>query len=113
MINEIKQGDILLADLGGSKPLKVIVISNNTINNFSPTANVSAIVNTISEEMIPVHHKLNEGIVLTEQTRAISKERFINKIGSVSDSDLKEILRKHKINFYTDEEMIEFEKESA
>lgn len=86
--NEIKRGDIYLADLnpvfgseqGGYRP--VLIIQNDLGNKYSPTVIVAAITSKSKTKVsthIPLKEKIRldkNSIILLEQIRTIEKERL-------------------------------------
>lgn len=99
---EILRGDIYMADLspvygseqGGLRP--VLVVQNNVGNKFSPTVIIVAITSKLHKAKIPTHVELKStcglplnSIALCEQLRTIDKARLKDKVGSLSDFEMR------------------------
>lgn len=107
IISNVKRGDIFYADLspvvgseqGGIRP--VIVIQNNIGNRYSPTVIISAITSQINKAKLPTHVEISseeyglnrDSVVLLEQIRTIDKRRLKEKIGHMTDDDMKKVDR--------------------
>mgnify|MGYP003391799383 FL=1 len=103
----VKRGDIFYADLspvigseqGGIRP--VIIIQNDIGNKYSPTDIVSAITSQINKAKLPTHVEISseeyglnrDSVVLLEQIRTLDKKRLKEKIGHMTDSDMKKVNR--------------------
>jgi len=103
----VKRGDIFYADLspvigseqGGIRP--VIIIQNDIGNKYSPTVIVSAITSQINKAKLPTHVEISseeyglnrDSVVLLEQIRTLDKKRLKEKIGHMTDSDMKKVNR--------------------
>lgn len=101
----VKRGDIFYADLspvigseqGGIRP--VIIIQNDIGNKYSPTVIVSAITSQINKAKLPTHVEISseeyglnrDSVVLLEQIRTLDKKRLKEKIGHMTDSDMKKV----------------------
>ena len=101
----VKKGDIFYADLspvigseqGGIRP--VIIIQNDIGNRYSPTVIVAAITSQINKAKLPTHveisseeYRLNrDSVVLLEQIRTLDKRRLKEKIGHMTDTDMKKV----------------------
>ena len=101
----VKRGDIFYADLspvvgseqGGIRP--VIVIQNDIGNKYSPTVIVAAITSQINKAKLPTHVEISseeygqnrESVVLLEQVRTLDKRRLKEKIGHMTDEDMKKV----------------------
>ena len=101
----VKRGDIFYADLspvigseqGGVRP--VIIIQNDVGNKYSPTVIVSAITSQINKAKLPTHVEISseeyglnkDSVVLLEQIRTLDKRRLREKIGHMSDEDMKSV----------------------
>lgn len=101
----VKRGDIYYADLspvigseqGGVRP--VIIIQNDIGNKYSPTVIVSAITSQINKAKLPTHVEISsedyglnkDSVVLLEQIRTLDKKRLKEKIGHMSDEDMKKV----------------------
>ena len=99
----VKRGDIFYADLspvvgseqGGIRP--VIVIQNDIGNKYSPTVIVAAITSQINKAKLPTHVEISseeyglnrDSVVLLEQVRTLDKRRLKEKIGHMTDEDMK------------------------
>lgn len=105
IISNVKRGDIFYADLspvvgseqGGIRP--VIIIQNNIGNRYSPTVIVAAITSQINKAKLPTHVEISseeyglnrDSVVLLEQIRTIDKKRLKEKIGHMTDGDMKKV----------------------
>lgn len=92
---KILRGDIYYADLnpvvgseqGGTRP--VLIIQNDTGNQYSPTVIVAAITGQSKRECFPTHVKLDgkysrllrSSTILLEQIRTLDKRRLLGYIG--------------------------------
>ena len=101
----VKRGDIFYADLspvvgseqGGIRP--VIIIQNDIGNRYSPTVIVAAITSQINKAKLPTHveisseeYRLNrDSVVLLEQIRTLDKKRLKEKIGHMTEEDMKKV----------------------
>ena len=101
----VKRGDIFYADLspvvgseqGGIRP--VIVIQNDIGNKYSPTVIVAAITSQINKAKLPTHVEISseeyglnrDSVVLLEQVRTLDKRRVKEKIGHMTDEDMKKV----------------------
>ncbi|AOR24676.1 type II toxin-antitoxin system PemK/MazF family toxin [Clostridium taeniosporum] len=101
----VKRGDIFYADLspvigseqGGIRP--VIVIQNDIGNRYSPTVIVAAITSQINKAKLPTHVEISseeyglnrDSVVLLEQIRTLDKRRLKEKIGHMTDCDMKKV----------------------
>jgi mRNA interferase MazF len=100
----IKRGDIFYADLspvvgseqGGTRP--VLVLQNNIGNRYSPTVIVCALTGRTEKSEIPTHVNVGnacglakESFALLEQIRTIDRARLREKVGNLSDHDMKKI----------------------
>ncbi|PIR46562.1 MAG: transcription elongation factor GreAB [Candidatus Vogelbacteria bacterium CG10_big_fil_rev_8_21_14_0_10_45_14] len=100
----ISQKEIYLANLdpvegseqGGKRP--VVVVSGETTNGVFPIILVCPLTKVIKRiEHCPIVRKNKENKLsadsqaLTFQIRAISKERLVRKIGSISEQDLRAV----------------------
>ncbi|MCD8027450.1 MAG: type II toxin-antitoxin system PemK/MazF family toxin [Erysipelotrichaceae bacterium] len=105
MVDEIKRGDIFIADLEpsfgyeqcGVRP--VLIIQNDKGNLYSQTTIVACISSRVkSKARLPTHvyikarHALNcNSIVLLEQIRVIDKDRLLSKIGILDDDEMNKV----------------------
>ena len=103
--SDIKKGDIYYASLNpvvgseqkGERP--VVVIQNNLGNKYSPTVIVSAITSQINKAKLPTHVEISsveyglnrDSVVLLEQIRTLDKKRLKEKIGHMTDVDMKKV----------------------
>ena len=101
----IKRGDILLADLepirgseqGGIRP--VLVIQNNTYNQYSPIIIIAAITSKSFTKEFPTNvfiskqdSKLNkDSTILLNQIRTIDKKRVVRKISFLDEFIMKKV----------------------
>ncbi len=97
MSQSIQRGDLFWANLDPTigveiqKRRPVVVISNNAINQYSQLVIVVPITTNLNR-FSPSHILLPRGEgglgqdskVLTEQIRALDKQRLVNKIGTIS-----------------------------
>lgn len=112
-IFNIKRGDIFYADLrpvvgseqGGIRP--VLIIQNDIGNRYSPTTIVITLTSKTTKSSIPthvdIHSSKNNGlksdsVALCEQFRTIDKSRLKDKIGTVDNDTLINILDAVKIS---------------
>ncbi|WP_280527248.1 type II toxin-antitoxin system PemK/MazF family toxin [Clostridium sp. BJN0001] len=103
----VKRGDIFYADLspvigseqGGIRP--VIVLQNDIGNRYSPTVIVAAITSQINKAKLPIHVEISsvdyglnrDSVVLLEQIRTLDKKRLKEKIGHMTENDMKKVNR--------------------
>ena len=101
----VKRGDIFYADLspvigseqGGIRP--VIIIQNDIGNKYSPTVIVAAITSQINKAKLPTHVEISseeyglnrDSVVLLEQIRTLDKNRLKEKIGHMTETDMKTV----------------------
>ena len=101
----VKRGDIFYADLspvvgseqGGIRP--VIIIQNDIGNRYSPTVIVAAITSQINKAKLPTHVEISseeyglnrDSVVLIEQIRTLDKKRLKEKIGHMTEDDMKKV----------------------
>jgi mRNA interferase MazF len=95
----IKRGEIYFAQLnpvigseqGGIRP--VLVVQNDTGNQYSPTTIVLAITSQINKAKLPTHVELKaarfgldkDSVILGEQIRTIDKTRLKQRIAFLDD----------------------------
>ena len=100
-MDELKMFDIVYADFSNSKIGSeqsgihpYVIIQNNTGNKYCPTVLGMSLTSVLKKEYMPTHciiHKTKENglkkdsMLLGETLTQISKERIINRIGSVTD----------------------------
>lgn len=109
MVNNFYRGDVFYADLGekpkgikdceqyGMRP--VIIIQNDIGNKYSPTVIVAAITSQTDKAKLPTHVALDwryiglkrESVVMLEQIRTLDKRKLKEKVGRISDNDVKKI----------------------
>jgi len=98
MVEDIKRGDIFLANLkpvkgheqGGVRP--VLIIQNNIYNKNSPVVIISAITSKLFDKEYSTNvfvSKEDSGLekdstILLNQIRTIDKQRLIKKIGELN-----------------------------
>ena len=103
----VKRGDIFYADLspvigseqGGIRP--VIVVQNDIGNRYSPTVIVAAITSQINKAKLPTHVEISseeyglnrDSVGLVEQIRTIDKRRLKERIGHMTENDMKKVNR--------------------
>ena len=101
----VKRGEIFYADLspvigseqGGIRP--VIIIQNDIGNKYSPTVIVAAITSQINKAKLPIHVEISseeyglnrDSVVLLEQIRTLDKRRLKEKIGHMTEADMKKV----------------------
>lgn len=101
-MNELKMFDIVYADFSdgknGSEQSGIhpyIIIQNNIGNKYCPTVLGMSLTSVLKKEYMPTHciiHRTQENglkhdsMLLGETLTQISKNRIINKIGSISDT---------------------------
>lgn len=100
-MNELKMFDIVYADFSdnkiGSEQSGIhpyIIIQNNTGNKYCPTVLGMSLTSVLKKEYLPTHCVIyktkenglrNDSMLLGETITQISKDRIINKIGSITD----------------------------
>lgn len=100
-MNELKMFDIVYADFSdgksGSEQSGIhpyIIIQNNIGNKYCPTVLGMSLTSVLKKEYMPTHCIIyktkdnglkKDSMLLGETLTQISKERIINKIGSVTD----------------------------
>jgi len=104
MIKHVKRGEMYFVDLrptigseqSGFRP--VLIIQNDTGNQFSPTVIIAAITGETEKTKLPTHYTLPIGnglgipsMVLLEQVRTIDKCRLFRRIGQLDESTMKGI----------------------
>ena len=105
----IKQYDIWLADLNpkmGTEPGKtrpVVIIQTNLLNEFHPSTLVCPITSNVNKDinLLRVHLRKNQldkpSDVLVDQIRAIDNTRLINKLGALTNEQIKTIQQNLRI----------------
>ena len=102
-MDELKMFDIVYADFSNSKIGSeqsgihpYVIIQNNTGNKYCPTVLGMSLTSVLKKEYMPTHciiHKTkenglkNDSMLLGETLTQISKDRIINKIGSITDEN--------------------------
>ena len=102
---DIKRGYLYYADLspvvgseqGGVRP--VLIIQNDIGNKYSPTVIVAAITSQINKAKLPTHVEISseeyglnrDSVVLLEQIRTLGKKRLKEKIGHMTETDMKKV----------------------
>ncbi|MBE6065131.1 type II toxin-antitoxin system PemK/MazF family toxin [Clostridium cochlearium] len=105
MTTIVKRGDIYYASLspvvgseqGGIRP--VIIIQNDVGNRYSPTVIVAAITSQINKAKLPTHVEISseeyglnkDSVVLLEQIRTLDKRRLKEKIGRMTNGDMRKV----------------------
>lgn len=100
-MSELKMFDVVYADFSDSKVGSeqsgihpYIIIQNNIGNKYCPTVLGMSLTSVLKKEYMPTHciiHKTsenglkNDSMLLGETLTQISKERIINKIGSITE----------------------------
>ena len=109
----VKRGDIYYADLrpvvgseqGGIRP--VLIVQNDIGNKFSPTTIVITLTTKTKKSNIPTHVDIHsdeynglkeDSIALCEQFRTIDKKRLKDKVGSVDNDTLTDVLNAVKVS---------------
>ena len=101
----IKRGELYYADLspvigseqGGLRP--VLIVQNDIGNKYSPTVIVAAITSQINKAKLPTHVEISseeyglnrDSVVLLEQIRTLDKKRLKERIGHMTESDMKKV----------------------
>lgn len=108
----IHRGEIYYADLnpvvgseqGGIRP--VLILQNEVGNWFSPTVIVAAVTAKGGKARLPTHVPVGTGcglrqpsLVLVEQVRTIDKSRLLERVGSLSPEEQKQVDRALLISF--------------
>lgn len=111
----MKRGEIYYADLGrmlgseqsGVRP--VLIVQNNTGNQFSPTVIVAPITSKMMKKRLPTHVHLQQNqeqygldrpsVVLAEQVRTVDKQRIKWFVGELDEMAMKRVDRALAISF--------------
>ncbi len=108
---KIELGDIFYATLSpsvgseqsGLRP--VLIIQNNKGNKYCPTTIVIPISSKVAKRKLPTHIVLEstlglkeKSVALVEQIRTLDKRRLLNKITTISNSDLDRVKKAVKRN---------------
>lgn len=114
MKEEVKRGELYLADLGpasgseqrGRRP--VLIIQNDKGNTYSPTTIVAAITGSGTKSKLPTHVPIHVGclekpsIVLLEQVRTIDKNRLWYYIGRLDQEEMGKVDQAIAVSFGLD-----------
>ena len=109
-VRSVRRGDVYLADLnpaigceqGGIRP--VLVLQNDIGNLYSPTTIVAAVTAKQTKKTLPVHMPISaymlriDSTMLLEQIRTIDKCRLKGYLGSVSETEMRDIDRALKLS---------------
>ena len=103
----ILRGDIYYADLrpvigseqGGIRP--VLIVQNDVGNRHSPTVICAAITSQMHKAKLPTHVEISseeyglnrDSVVLLEQIRTLDKRRLKERIGHMTENDMKKVNR--------------------
>lgn len=105
-MNNILKGEIYYADLSGSigseqgETRPVLIVQNDIGNKYSPTTIIVCLTSLYNnKKKIPTHYIVRKGdnglkvdsLVLCEQIRTIDKHRLTERVGALSEEDLKEV----------------------
>jgi mRNA interferase MazF len=106
-MNQIRRGDIYFANLdpvigseqGGIRP--VLIIQNNTGNQFSPTVIITTITASKTKHRIPTHIDIprytvglpEDSMILTEQIKTLDKSRLIRFVGRLDMDKMEQVNR--------------------
>ncbi len=105
----IKQYDIWLADLNPrmgtepGKPRPVVIIQTNLLNELHPSTLVCPITSNVNKDiqLLRVHLRKNQldkpSDVLVDQIRAIDNTRLINKLGALTNEQIKTLQQNLRI----------------
>ena len=104
---KIRRGDVYYADLrpvvgseqGGIRP--VVILQNNTGNQFSPTTIAAAVTSCGEKHQLPTHiwiggqfHGLHkDSMILLEQVRTLDRKRLRDYIGCLDKKTLQAVDR--------------------
>lgn len=106
---KFKQFEIWTADLNprvGTEPGKirpVVIIQTDLLNEFHPSMIICPITSNVIEdaEILRLHLRKNQldkkSDVLVDQIRAIDNNRFLKRIGSLTELQRKELTEKLKV----------------
>ena len=103
----IRRGDIYYADLrpvmgseqGGIRP--VLILQNNTGNQFSPTTIAAAITSRDGKHQLPTHIRIGgqfyglhqDSMILLEQVRTLDRKRLRDYIGCLDKETMQAVDR--------------------
>ena len=102
-VRTVRRGDVYLADLNpaigceqdGIRP--VLVLQNDIGNLYSPTTIVAAVTAKQTKKALPVHMPISsymlrtDSTLLLEQIRTIDKCRLKGYLGSVNETEMRDI----------------------
>ena len=124
MLNEIKRGEIYMADLGvgkgsiqgGVRP--VVIVSNPMNNKFAPTVNVLPITSK-TKNNLPIHVSVGaecglqeESTVLVEQMTIINKSQLTKLIGKCTHEKMRAIAKAIVLQMYLEDDLTFLSKNS-
>lgn len=77
----------------------MIIIQNDIGNRYSPTVVVAAITSKINKAKLPTHVEISseeyglnrDSVVLLEQIRTLDKRRLKEKIGHMTEGDMRKV----------------------
>ena len=77
----------------------MIIIQNDIGNRYSPTVVVAAITSQINKAKLPTHVEISseeyglnrDSVVLLEQIRTLDKRRLKEKIGHMTEGDMRKV----------------------
>lgn len=100
-------GEVLGSEQGGVRP--VLIVQNNTGNQFSPTVIVAPITSKMMKHHLPTHVCLKESpeqygldrasVILAEQVRTLDKQRMKWRVGELDEVAMKRVDRALAISF--------------
>ena len=109
----MKRGDIYYADLspvvgseqGGVRP--VLIVQNDTGIRYSPTVIAAAITSQTNKTKLPTHIAISapdhglprDSVVLLEQIRTLDKRRLRERMGRLSDADMRQVDQAISVSF--------------
>ena len=109
----VHRGEIYYADLspvvgseqGGVRP--VLIVQNEVGNRFSPTVIAAAITSQPEKADLPTHIHVQadrnglqkDSIVLLEQIRTLDKRRLRERMGRLSDADMRQVDQAISVSF--------------
>ena len=109
----VHRGEIYYADLspvvgseqGGVRP--VLIVQNEVGNRFSPTVIAAAITSQQEKADLPTHIHVQadrnglqkDSIVMLEQIRTLDKRRLRERMGRLSDADMRQVDQEISVSF--------------
>ena len=109
----ILRGDLFSACLdpvvgseqGGIRP--VLVVQNDVGNRYSPTVIAAAITSRLHKNKLPTHIEIScagcglarDSVVLLEQIRTLDKRRLRERMGRLSDADMRQVDQAISVSF--------------